>query len=52
MHVRIDDIIKAHLNEHSLLFLCWDDVTMKLVDDEQLENLEARILIRNEKMHK
>ena len=52
MHVRTGDITKAHLDEHPLPFLCWDDVTMKLVDGEQLENLEARVLIRNEKMHK
>jgi hypothetical protein len=49
---RSGDIMKDQKDTHSLPFLCYDDITVKLVGGVGIENLEAVFLIRNEKKKK
>jgi hypothetical protein len=46
---RTGDVTKALLEVHKLPFLCFKDITLKLVDGNSLSYLEAKVLIRNEK---
>jgi hypothetical protein len=46
------DIMVAALNNQPLPFLCYNDVTIKLVGGTELNNLKALIVIRNEKKNK
>jgi hypothetical protein len=46
---RTGDVTKAPLEVHKLPFLCFKDITLKLVDGNSLSHLEAKVLIRNEK---
>lgn len=43
------DIMKTQSETHDRPFLCYDDITLKLVDGVGIENLEASVIIRNEK---
>jgi hypothetical protein len=49
---RSGDIMKDQRDAHPLPFLCYDDITIKLVGGEGIENLEAIFAIRNEKKKK
>ncbi|KAL2075417.1 hypothetical protein VTL71DRAFT_360 [Oculimacula yallundae] len=49
---RCGDIMKTQSETHDLPFLCYDDITIKLVDGNDLNNLVATVLIRNEKAKK
>ena len=42
----------AALDDQPLPFLCYNDVTIKLVGGTELNNLKALIVIRNEKKNK
>jgi hypothetical protein len=46
------DIMKTQSETHDLPFLCYDDITIKLVGGLSLENLVATVVIRNEKAKK
>jgi hypothetical protein len=47
---RTGDLTTAPLDEQPVPFLCYKDITLKLVGGgTRLENLHARCLIRNEK---
>lgn len=53
LQCRAGDITKARLDDHHLPCLTYRDVRLKLVDDgKDVEHLEARVRIRNEKGHK
>lgn len=41
--------MKDQRDAHPLPFLCYDDITIKLVGGDGIENLEAIFVIRNEK---
>jgi hypothetical protein len=44
---------KDKRDEQLLLpFICWNDITMKLVNGEDINNLLAEVVSRNEKGHK
>jgi hypothetical protein len=43
------DIMKTQSETHDRPFLCYDDITIKLVKGVGLESLEAMVVIRNEK---
>jgi hypothetical protein len=47
--VRTGDVTMAPLDEERLPFLCYKDITLKLVGVTRLENLKACCLIHNEK---
>ena len=49
---RSGDIMVAALGDQPLPFLYYNDVTIKLVGGTELNNLEALIVIRNEKKNK
>ncbi|KFY43691.1 hypothetical protein V494_01849 [Pseudogymnoascus sp. VKM F-4513 (FW-928)] len=49
---RTGDITKETLDIHDRPFLCYDDVSIKLVDGNSLNNLVAEVVIRNEKSRK
>lgn len=49
---RSSDIMRDQADTHPLPFLCYDDITMKLVGGVGIENLEATFVIRNEKKKK
>jgi hypothetical protein len=49
---RSGDIMKTQSETHPRPFLCYDDITIKLVDGVGLENLVATVVIRNEKAKK
>jgi hypothetical protein len=49
---RSGDIMKDQKDTHPLPFLCYDDITVKLVGGVGIENLEAVFLICNEKKKK
>jgi hypothetical protein len=49
---RVGDITKTTGETHDLPFLCYNDITIKLVKGVSLENLEAKVTIRNEKGQK
>jgi len=49
---RSGDIMKDQADTHELPFLCFDDITIKLVGGFGLENLQALFVIRNEKKRK
>lgn len=49
---RSGDIMKDQRDTHPLPFLCYNDITMKLVGGAGIENIEAVFLIRNEKSKK
>jgi hypothetical protein len=49
---RSGDIMKDQRDTHPLPFLCYDDITIKLVGGNEIENLEAIFVIRNEKKKK
>lgn len=49
---RTGDIMKDQSDVHDLPFLCYDDITVKLVGGDGIENLEAEIVIRNQKRKK
>ncbi|KAK0125600.1 hypothetical protein ONS96_009435 [Cadophora gregata f. sp. sojae] len=49
---RCGDIMKTQSETHELPFLCYDDITIKLVGGHGLENLVATVVIRNEKTKK
>ena len=49
---RSGDITKARLDTQLLPYLCYNDVTMKLVNGNDITNIEAQFVIRNEKLHK
>ncbi|KFZ05953.1 hypothetical protein V501_07837 [Pseudogymnoascus sp. VKM F-4519 (FW-2642)] len=46
---RIGDIMRDDLGDEEFSYLYYDDIIMKLVGDNKVENLEALISIRNEK---
>jgi hypothetical protein len=46
---RNGDITKTQSETHDRPFLCYDDITIKLVNGVGLENLVASVVIRNEK---
>lgn len=46
---RVGDITQNNKDTHDLPFLCYKDITIKLVGGTGLENLVALIVIRNEK---
>jgi len=46
---RIGDITKTLGKTHNFPFLCYNDFTIKLIKGIRLENLEASVVIRNEK---
>lgn len=43
------DIMMTNGETHDLPFLCYDDITIKLVGGQTLEHLVAEVVIRNEK---
>lgn len=49
---RSGDIMTSTRDTQKLPFLCYNDVTIKLVNGDRLENLQAEVLIRNEKKKK
>ena len=49
---RAGDVTKNRMDEQKLPYLCYDDVTLKLVGGDDLENLMAKITIRGEKCFK
>lgn len=49
---RSGDIMTSTRDTQKLPFLCYNDITVKLVGGNGLENLEAEVLIRNEKKKK
>jgi hypothetical protein len=49
---RLGDITKHNKDTHDLPFLCYKDITIKLVGGTRIENLVALIVIRNEKAKK
>ncbi|KAK9234527.1 hypothetical protein V1525DRAFT_412862 [Lipomyces kononenkoae] len=49
---RTGDITKGQFDEHQLPFLCYKDITLKLIKGDDLTNLVAKVVIRNEKGHK
>lgn len=52
LQCRSGDITKSYLDNQPLPFLTYGDVCLKLVNGTEIEHLEARIKIRNEKGHK
>ncbi|KFY59512.1 hypothetical protein V496_05667, partial [Pseudogymnoascus sp. VKM F-4515 (FW-2607)] len=49
---RSGDIMTSTRDTQKIPFLCYNDITVKLVGGDGLENLEAEVLIRNEKKKK
>ncbi|OBT86748.1 hypothetical protein VE02_06282 [Pseudogymnoascus sp. 03VT05] len=49
---RSGDIMTSTMDTQKLPFLCYDDITIKLVGGDGLEHLQADVLIRNEKKRK
>ena len=49
---RSGDLNKDNSDQQLLPFICWNDITMKLVDGKDINNLEAKVVIRNEKNYK
>jgi hypothetical protein len=46
---RSGDLATDPLDDQPLPFLCYEDITLKLVGGDRLENLVAKFVIRNEK---
>jgi hypothetical protein len=46
---RSGDIMKTQSETHDRPFLCYDDITIKMVNGVGLEDLVATVVIRNEK---
>ena len=46
---RTGDLTVATMDEQELPYLCYKDITLKLAGGDKLENLVAKVLIRNEK---
>jgi hypothetical protein len=46
---RVGDITKNNKDTHDLPFLCYKDITIKLVGGTGLEHLVALMVVRNEK---
>ena len=46
---RTGDLTVARLDEQELPYLCYQDITLKLAGGDKLENLVAKVVIRNEK---
>lgn len=44
----VGDVTKHCLDEHSLPYLCWNDITMTLEHRTGIENLTARILVSHQ----
>lgn len=49
---RTGDVTKAKLDTQLLPYLCYNDVTMKLVNGSDITSIEAQFVIWNEKVHK
>ncbi|KAK9361349.1 hypothetical protein V1504DRAFT_475196 [Lipomyces starkeyi] len=49
---RTGDITKGYFDVHQLPFLCHKDITLKLIKGDDLTNLVAKVVIRNEKGYK
>ena len=49
---RVGDITVAPLDEQALPFLCYKDITIKLIGGSEIGNLVAEVVIRNEKGYK
>lgn len=43
---------RSDYNDHELAFLAYKDVWMKLVGGEEITNIQAEVVIRNEKGHR
>jgi len=46
---RTGDVTVDPLDEHELPFLCYEDIKLKLIKGDDLTNLVAKVVIRNEK---
>ena len=51
LRCRVGDIAKGEFDDHSLPFLCWRDIRLKLVGGSEPKDLRG-ITIRNKKGHK
>jgi hypothetical protein len=49
---RTGDVTVAPLDIHQLPFLCYEDITLKLIKGDDLTTLVTKVVIRNEKGHK
>jgi hypothetical protein len=49
---RTGDVMVAPLDVHHLPFLCYEDITLKLIKADDLTALVAKVVIRNEKGYK
>ena len=52
LHCRTGDISRGHLDDQPMPYLTYEDVHLKLVNGTEMEHLEARVKVRNEKGHK
>lgn len=49
---RAGDITRSNLDTQLRPYLCYNDITMKLVNGTDIINIEAQVIIRNEKVYK
>lgn len=49
LQTRAGDIARIRLDNQPLPYLCYNDITIKLVGGNKIENLQARFVIRNGK---
>lgn len=49
---RTGDIAKDKLDNQLLPYLCYSDITMKLVNGDDIASIQAQVTIRNEKAYK
>lgn len=52
LQCRAGDIMRSWIDKHPFPYIMYSDIVMKFVGGFQIENLVARVKIRNEKGHK
>jgi hypothetical protein len=49
---RTGDVTKGQLDDQLLPYLCYDDITLKLVGGDDIVSIQLNIVLRNEKTYK